>query len=346
MLQCTHAPQASVKRMSGIGVPGDVTVVDLTDTSLAAVDDDALPGVVVTVSRGTPPDTANVRAWLDHATVSLTEQATLDPRLVRVDSVESALAAISDNVTRHPIAAAVCDDVLRADSGRAGTLSGLITESLAYSTLQAGPEFAEWLSGQGPRKLHTQDDPVLLERDGGSLDITFNSPKRHNAFSNTLRAGLIDGLTVALADPTIVAVTLRGNGRSFCSGGDLVEFGTLTDPANSHLARTRHSPALLLSSLTARLGSRFRATVHGAVLGSGLEMASFCGHVGAHPDTIFGLPELNLGLVPGAGGTVSIPRRIGRWRTAFLVLSGRQIDAATALDWGLVDSVEGQPPPG
>lgn len=329
--------------MDGIGVPGDVTVVDVTDPDLGAVDERALPGVVVAVSRGASPDTATVRAWFDHATVSLTEEAAPDPRLVRVDSVEAALAAITDNVARHPIAAAVCDDILRADSGRASTLSGLITESLAYSTLQGGPEFAAWLAEQGPRKLHTQDDPVLLDRDGGSLDITFNSPQRHNAFSNSLRAGLIDGLTVALADPTIGTVTLRGNGRSFCSGGDLVEFGTLTDPANSHLARTRHSPALLLDALTARLGPRNRAAVHGAVLGSGLEMAAFCGHVTALPDTIFGLPELTLGLVPGAGGTVSIPRRIGRWRTAFLVLSGQQVDAATALDWGLVDEIDGQP---
>ena len=55
---------------------------------------------------------------------------------------------------------------------------------------------------------------------------------------------------------------------------------------------------------------------------------------------MLGLPELSLGLIPGAGGTVSIARRVGRWRTAYLVLSGRTIDAATALRWGLVDAVE------
>ena len=75
------------------------------------------------------------------------------------------------------------------------------------------------------------------------------------------------------------------------------------------------------------------------MLGSGLEMACYCGWVGCHPDATIGLPELALGLIPGAGGTVSITRRIGRWRTAYLVLSGATIDAATALDWGLVDAV-------
>ncbi|WP_240498424.1 enoyl-CoA hydratase/isomerase family protein [Williamsia sp. 1135] len=320
------------------GSPATPMFVDLTDPALEAPSQDVLPGVVVALCPGAPPESA--APWLDHATFTLTEEPTADRRVVQVDSIDSAVAAITENVASRPLAAAVCDDVLRADSARAGTLSGLITESLAYSTLQAGPEFIEWLAGQGPREMHIQDDPVLLDRGGSSLAISFNRPARHNAFSNALRAGLIDALTVALADPTLDTVTLSGQGKSFCSGGDLTEFGTFTDPANSHIARTRHSPGLLLDAVAERLGPNFRARVHGAVLGSGLEMASFCPRVSAHPDTIFGLPELRLGLLPGAGGTVSIPRRIGRWRTAFLVLSGRRVDANTALDWGLIDSIE------
>jgi enoyl-CoA hydratase/carnithine racemase len=78
--------------------------------------------------------------------------------------------------------------------------------------------------------------------------------------------------------------------------------------------------------------------VHGRVLGSGLEMAAFCGWVAARDDSVFGLPELSLGLIPGAGGTVSVTRRIGRWRTAYLVLSGRSVGVRTARAWGLVDA--------
>lgn len=96
---------------------------------------------------------------------------------------------------------------------------------------------------------------------------------------------------------------------------------------------------MALDALTARLGRACRAEVHGRVLGSGLEMAAFCGWVAARHDSVFGLPELELGLIPGAGGTLSVTRRIGRWRTAYLVLSGRTIDAGTALAWGLVDEV-------
>ncbi len=121
------------------------------------------------------------------------------------------------------------------------------------------------------------------------------------------------------------------------SSSAFAEFGTFDDPASAHLARTRYSPALVLDELTARLGRNCRAEVHGQVLGSGLEMAAYCGLVRAHPDAQLGLPELSLGLIPGAGGTVSITRRIGRWRTAYLVLSGRTIDTATALRWGLID---------
>ena len=135
-------------------------------------------------------------------------------------------------------------------------------------------------------------------------------------------------------------MVLTGNGPSFCSGGDLAEFGTFANPASAHLARTRYSPALVLDELTARLGRNCRAEVQGQVLGSGLEMAAYCGWVKAHPASVLGLPELSLGLIPGAGGTVSIARRIGRWRTAYLVLSGRTIDTATAQRWGLVDEVQ------
>src|SRR6202453_960619 len=97
-------------------------------------------------------------------------------------------------------------------------------------------------------------------------------------------------------------------------------------------------PALALDESAGGLGRACRATVHGQVLGSGLEMAAFCGWIEAQPDSVIGLRELSLGLLPGAGGTVSITRRIGRWRTAYLVLSGITVDADTALAWGLADA--------
>ena len=316
-----------------------LTIVDLDSPAAPPNERDSFGGVVVAVGSGTLPPGSIADAWAQRASFTITDTASDDARLIRVDSVDDTLEHIRETVAASPTAAQVCDDVLRANLPCTSTRQGLTTESLAYSTLQAGPEFSRWLAGKGRCVRHEQDDAVLLDRVGDAVTITFNRPDRHNAFSNALRAGLIDGLHTVLADESITSVVFTGHGRSFCSGGDLVEFGLLIDPADAHLARTRYSPALLLDAVRERLGARFRADIHGAVLGSGLEMAAYCGTVVAHPDTVFGLPELGLGLIPGAGGTVSIPRRIGRWRTSYLALSGLRIDAETALAWGLVDRV-------
>ncbi|GFG70774.1 enoyl-CoA hydratase/isomerase family protein [Mycolicibacter senuensis] len=310
-----------------------ISVVDLDGNP------DAEPGAGIIIATGSRFDTAHAEHWLQRATFTLSEAEATDRRVITVGSVAEALAGIADHCRRRPHAATICDDVLRAVDPAAPARPGVITESLAYSVLQAGPEFAGWLAERGPATVPDTSEPVLIDRDGDTLLLRFNRPQRHNAFSNTMRAALLDGLAVAEADTSIDEVVLSGAGRSFCSGGDLAEFGGFTDVASAHLARTRYSPALALDALTARLGARCRAQVHGQVLGSGLEMAAFCGRVRAHPETVLGLPELNLGLIPGAGGTVSITRRIGRWRTGYLILSGRTIDAPTALRWGLVDEV-------
>jgi hypothetical protein len=309
-------------------------VVDLSN----APDDGAAapPGVIV--AAGSAADLANAESWLDAATFTLTEDRCADRRVVTVDSVHETLAELTRRCRRWPHASTVCDDVLRAVDPAGPTLAGVVTESLAYSTLQAGPEFAHWLDERGPARMPDIAEPVQAERDGNTLRIWFNRPQRHNAFSTDARAALLAALAVAQLDPSVTGIVLRGNGPSFCSGGDLAEFGSFADPASAHLARTRHSPALVLDALTARLGQACRAEVHGRVLGSGLEMAAFCGWIAARDDSLFGLPELGLGLVPGAGGTVSVTRRIGRWRTAYLVLSGHNIDVRTALAWGLVDA--------
>lgn len=306
-------------------------VVDLADEPSFASSD-----VVVATGDVAAPA---AEYWLAHATLTLTEQASVDRRTVTVPSVGDAIDELEERVSRWPMAAAVCDDVLRAHDDAAPAFAGIITESLAYSTLQSGPEFGRWLTERGPARSPEEPDPVQSERVGDALHVRFNRPRRHNAFSTPARAALLEALEVARVDPTVTEMVLTGIGPSFCSGGDLAEFGSFTDPASAHLARTRYSPALVLDEITARLGERCRAEVHGQVLGSGLEMAAFCGHVTCRAGATLGLPELALGLVPGAGGTVSITRRIGRWRTAYLVLSGRFIDPATALDWGLVDAL-------
>ena len=295
------------------------------------------PGALIAV--GSDLSSANAEYWLERATFTLTEADWNDRRIVTVGAVAAAVTELTERCKRWPQAGAVCDDVLRSVDPAATTLAGVITESLAYSTLQSGPEFARWLAERGPARMPDIADPVLADREGDCLHVRFNRPQRHNAFSTDARAALLEALDVASYDPSITEVVLSGIGASFCSGGDLAEFGTFADPSSAHLARTRHSPALALDELTRRLGRACRAEVHGQVLGSGLEMAAYCGWVQATSDAVLGLPELSLGLIPGAGGTVSITRRIGRWRTAYLVLSGHRIDSSTALSWGLIDAI-------
>jgi Enoyl-CoA hydratase/isomerase len=309
-------------------------VVDLSSAPDVGV---SPPGVIVAVGSAADIGRVQAESWLRTATFTLTEDCCADRRVITVDSVPEALAELTQRCQQWPHASTVCDDVLRTVDPGGPALNGVVTESLAYSTLQAGPEFSRWLNERGPARVPEIADPVQADRDGNTLRIRFNRPQRHNAFSTDARAALLEALAVAQLDPSVTGIVLSGNGPSFCSGGDLAEFGTFADPASAHLARTRHSPALVLDALTARFGRACRAEVHGRVMGSGLEMAAFCGWIEARHDSVFGLPELALGLIPGAGGTVSVTRRIGRWRAAYLVLSGRTIDADTAVAWGLVD---------
>jgi hypothetical protein len=245
------------------------------------------------------------------------------------------LDAVVEAVERNPLAATAMVVLLRSTLTR--TIDeGLVAESVTYSMLQGGPEFARWRAGRQRRQRPEPAQAVLTERDDGTLTITLNRPHVHNAFSRSIRDGLAEALAVAMADDSVDHILLQGAGPSFCSGGDLDEFGDFPDPASSHVIRLTRSPARLVS----RLSPRVEVRTHGSCMGAGAELPAFAGRVVAHPATRFALPELSLGLVPGAGGTVSLPRRIGRHRTALLGLTGTPIDAATALEWGLVDAVE------
>lgn len=234
----------------------------------------------------------------------------------------------------NPHAAVALAQLLRM-SERLDVEAALVAESLAYSTLLRGAEFARWRTTNSDREVRTSRQPVLLDDDGETLTVTLHRPEVHNAYDAGMRDALIDILRSALAMQPGRGVMLRGEGPSFCSGGDLGEFGTSGDNALAHLVRTARSPGLLLH----QLGARATALVHGSCIGAGTELPAFCARVYAHPDARFQLPELSMGLIPGAGGTVSVARRIGRRRTMWMATTGAVINTETASQWGLVDAV-------
>ena len=236
----------------------------------------------------------------------------------------------------HPIAAAALELLLDA-SESLDVESALVLESATYSTLQAGPEHQAWLAARVRRHRRDEQDVVLVAREADTVRLTLNRPQVRNAFNAAMREALLDGLLIAAVDDDIDSIVIDGNGPDFCSGGDLDEFGTLEDPASAHLLRVERNVGRAVHDLRECI----TVIVHGACVGAGVEIPAFAGRVIARPDATFRLPEIGMGLVPGAGGTVSIPRRIGRERFRWMALTGAMIDATTALSWGLVDEIEG-----
>jgi enoyl-CoA hydratase len=245
------------------------------------------------------------------------------------------LDATIDAVAANPLAAVALALVLRGSEARP-VAEGLQLESAVYATLQAGPEFAAWRATHPVHPPRPEEGPaVAVRRDGDRLELVLNRPGVRNALDARMRDELVAGLAIAAGDATVAEVRVRGEGPAFCAGGDLDEFGSRPDVATAHLVRLTRSPARALAAVA----DRVVAELHGACVGSGIELPAFAARVVARPDTVAGLPEVSLGLIPGAGGTISLPRRVGRHRTAWLALTGRAIDAATALEWGLVDEI-------
>ena len=247
-----------------------------------------------------------------------------------------AAAALEQRIQRFPIASMVLVQVLRSTEMLSWS-QALDMESLAYSTLQAGPEFSAWRASRGEEgdMPVATGEPVLLRRNGAVVEAVLNRASSRNAISVEMRDALVDMLQLLEADPSIEQVQLSANGACFSVGGELREFGTAPDPATAHWVRSVQSPARLFAKWSPKITCR----VHGACIGSGIELPAFASRLVAHPKSFFQLPELQLGLIPGAGGTVSIARRIGRQRTAWMVLSGKRVNASTALEWGLVDEL-------
>lgn len=253
--------------------------------------------------------------------------------LVRPDR-EIALAEVEEAVERQPAAALVAAQVLRASL----TLpfdQALVSESLAYSLLLASGGFAAWRAATPARPLRDAGEPrVALSRDGDGFTLRLTRAARRNGLDAAMRDELHAALIACDREPAL-PIRISGDGPAFCAGGDLDEFGTARDVGMAHLVRVLRSPSRAVWERRERIS----VMLHGACVGAGIEFPAAASRVIAHPGAQLRLPEVPMGLIPGAGGTATIARRIGRHRAAFMALTARAIDAATALRWGLVDAV-------
>ncbi|WP_435587599.1 enoyl-CoA hydratase-related protein [Micromonospora aurantiaca (nom. illeg.)] len=162
---------------------------------------------------------------------------------------------------------------------------------------------------------------------------TIDRPQTRNALSIDVLRALAAAMDRAEADPAVRVLVLTGGPRLFASGADIRELRR-TSPADYLL-----SERLECWNRFARFGKPAVAAVAGYVLGGGCELAMTCDAVVAADSAVFGQPEINLGIIPGAGGTQRWARVAGRFRAAELVLGGRLVDAWTAQRMGLVSQV-------
>ena len=265
-----------------------------------------------------------------------TDKAIIDSVDVVVSSHKEAQGLL-DNILQCPLTAMTLVQLLRHNE-KLGTQDGLLAESLAYATLQTGKEFKNYLAKRAEphQPPANPEPPVLVQRQQDTLILSINRPEQHNAYSTEVRDALFEGLVLQAEDDSIRKTIIRGNGSSFCTGGALHEFGEVEDVAMAHAIRSTRNVGRLIASIS----NKVECHLHRACIGSGIELPAFADRIIAAPNTFFQLPEITMGLIPGAGGTVSILKRIGRQRMSYWALSAKRIKAATALEWGLIDTIE------
>jgi len=179
-------------------------------------------------------------------------------------------------------------------------------------------------------------ETIIYSKEDSIAHIVLNRPRVLNAHNMQMRDDLYQVLRAIRDDTDIRCVILRGEGeRAFCTGADLTEFGTAPSRVMARQVRWERD----LWGLFLSVDKPIIAALHGYVLGSGVEMALLCDMRIASENAIFGMPEAALGMIPVASGTQTLPRALGIPRALDMLLSNEQMDAAKALEVGLVHRV-------
>ncbi len=179
-------------------------------------------------------------------------------------------------------------------------------------------------------------ETIIYQKQANIAYITLNRPQALNAYNLKMRDELYQVLSAVKDDTEVRVAIFRGAGeRAFCAGADLTEFLTAPSPLIARQARWERDVWGLFLSITQPL----IAALHGYVLGSGIEIALCCDIRLASDDAQFGLPEPQLGIIPAAGGSQTLPRVVGRAKALEMLLSGRWLKADEAKRFKLVNRV-------
>ena len=177
---------------------------------------------------------------------------------------------------------------------------------------------------------------TIYEKQDNIAYITLNRPKALNAYNIRMRDELFEILGAIQEDSEVRVTILRGAGeKAFCAGADLTEFLTAPSPVFARKARFERD----IWGRFISIQKPFIAALHGYVIGSGVEMSLCCDIRLASEDARFSLPEINLGMIPAAGGTQTLPRVVGKAHAMNLLLSGGYIDSTEAKRIKLVNKV-------
>jgi enoyl-CoA hydratase len=176
---------------------------------------------------------------------------------------------------------------------------------------------------------------ILYNYDAGIATITFNRPDKLNALNQEMLAEFQDALDQVRQNPEIRVLLLTGAGRAFIAGADISEFLQFGPLEARHFAASAHDLGFALAALEIPV----IACVNGFALGGGLEMAMACDFIYAADTARLGQPEINLGIIPGFGGTQRLSRLVGKATAKEMILTGRMVDASEAKTLGLVAQV-------
>lgn len=178
-------------------------------------------------------------------------------------------------------------------------------------------------------------DVILLEKDESIAILTLNQPEKLNAISAEMRDLLYEYILYIKSDPTIKGVVINGNGRGFCAGADLSEFGTKPSIVEKRRIRLQHD----LWEEIRTLPQPIAVAMHGFAIGSGIEMAMLCDFRFATPQTKLALPEASIGALAAAGGTQSLARLMRQGMAMDFSLKGYNITAEEGMRRGVISAI-------